>query len=729
MSKLEDVLRRSVERRVRAKETAPDAVAASLSEKISKTSGARVTTGEGTKKSSLDDIIRRGIENRQPDAFKEVDRIVNLPVVWGASPEDREAVQRHLVQAQAYDEGFRLHDIQCDAYLAYRDHGHVAAFVGVGWGKTIMDLLIAKAHSEMNVPGNSMLLVPPQVYSQLTEKDLPQARRLLNLAGVRFFGVQGTAKKRMQTASSGLKGCYIVPYSILSTRDAVKIIEAISPSLIIADEAHCLKNSKSARTKRIMKYVRDAGPSMAILSGTLTSKSVMDYYHLVHPMGEYNPLPMQRNIAVDWGSVLDSGADSGALKEKRTGPLTPLLDWAGRHTDLSVHYSIASFRAAYRARLQANPVVISSGDKELGTSLTLCPQDPTEVYGAGPDDELKEMISTVEDEWVAPNGDEIDFGMHLYKWLFELTAGFYNDLYWPTPETVAKRLRCDEKEAQRLLDLAEGHHTIVQAYNKSLREFLSRGTRRGLDTPMLVAAHMKRNGAEGVPDEMYRLWKEAHDLKAQNPDMPDRDSRVVRVDPYKVEAAKQWALKHGEGIIWYHHQGIGEWLHELMPDAIWCPAGDKHNRTIADSKGKLVIASITAHGTGKNLQFHRHQLFVQFPRPARDAEQTLGRLHRVGQEADELLVHILLNRGVTTPTFDDLNYAATLTDALYIQQTTGSRQKVVYAGYDPIPRVFSRAVLEERGLDQGLATLNARQQRMLDEKFDTSLDARKGKNS
>ena len=725
MSRLDDILNRSKKSRERALSKAPQAVATTLSEKIAATTKTEVVATSSKPRPSLDEIIRRGIETRTPDAFREVDRICGLPVSWGYSEEERERAQRHLVQAEAFEEGFRLHDIQCDCYLAFREHGHVAAFVGVGWGKTIMDLLIAKGHAESGTKSNSLLLVPPQVYSQLVEKDIPQARRLLNLSGVRFFGVQGSAKKRLQTAKSGLSGCYILPYSILSTRDGVKILEAINPGLIISDEAHSLKNSKSARTKRVMKYVRDNGPQMAILSGTLTSKSVMDYYHLVHPMGDYNPLPTQRNIAADWGSVLDSSADSSALKEKKTGPLDPLLNWARRHTDLDIRYTVQSFRAAYRERLRANPVVISSGDKELGTSLVLCPKDPLTVYGRGPSDELTEMVKRVEDEWVAPNGDEIDFGMHLYKWLFELSAGFYNDLYWPTKETVARRLGCSEGRAEELLNLAQHHHTILQAYNKELREFLSRGSRRGLDTPMLVAGHMARNGKEGVPDSMYALWKEAHDMKEKHSEMPERDSRVIRVDDYKIVAAKEWASNHKDGIIWYHHKGVGEWLHEMIPEALWCPAGDKHNRSIAESKGKLVIASITAHGTGKNLQFHKNQLFVQFPRPARDAEQTLGRLHRVGQESDELYVDILLNRGQNTPTFDDLNYAATLNDALYIQQTTGSRQKVIYAGYDPTPRVFTRAVLEERGLDQGLATLNARQQRLLDEKFDTSLQTRK----
>jgi hypothetical protein len=71
----------------------------------------------------------------------------------------------------------------------------------------------------------------------------------------------------------------------------------------------------------------------------------------------------------------------------------------------------------------------------------------------------------------------------------------------------------------------------------------------------------------------------------------------------------------------------------------------------------------------------------------------------MGQKADELVVC----QNFTT-LFDQLNFAACLNDALYIQQTTGNRQKLIYSQYDPLPKIFPSAILHERGYQNRLLT-------------------------
>ncbi len=143
-----------------------------------------------------------------------------------------------------------------------------------------------------------------------------------------------------------------------------------------------------------------------------------------------------------------------------------------------------------------------------------------------------------------------------------------------------------------------------------------------------------------------------------------------------------------------------------------CPAGESANKNILDhgNKSKVVIASLDAHGTGKNLQHFQHMCVVQWPRSARTAEQLLGRLHRRGQEADELPVTTC-----NSLLFDHMNMAACLNDALYIHQSTGDKQKLIYANYDPLPKIFPPAVLYQRGLE--VEKLTAEQEAMLTEKF------------
>jgi hypothetical protein len=122
------------------------------------------------------------------------------------------------------------------------------------------------------------------------------------------------------------------------------------------------------------------------------------------------------------------------------------------------------------------------------------------------------------------------------------------------------------------------------------------------------------------------------------------------------------------------------------------------------------------HGTGKNLQHYDEQFFLQFPRQADTLEQVLGRTHRNGQQADEMLP-------VTchTTDFDHQNLWACLIDSLYIHQTTGSRQKAIYASYDPMPRRFPTDFLRERGFTD-VAQLDREAKARLAEKFGESLD-------
>ncbi|MBL4769461.1 MAG: DEAD/DEAH box helicase [Rhodobacteraceae bacterium] len=676
---------------------APPAVAEALSK--AKAEAPRTIVVEPNQ---LQAFFTEAMGQKNPAAYAEVRRLVDMPVRFGHSEEARAEFQREVVMAHEYDKGFRLHDLQCDATLAYREHHTLFAPIGVGWGKTLITLLVA-AEAFAEGLDRTLLLVPPQVMAQLVKRDIPWARGKVNLRGCPFIPVVGSAKKRSILANSKKLGCYILPTSMLSTPSAEDLLEAINPKLIIGDEAHHLRNVRSsAKAKRIMRLIKATNPRVVWLSGTITAKSVMDYLHLVTPMGELSPLPLKYPTAAAWAAVLDADADP---HERNTGPIRPLLDWAMTKGGLKhLPSNGTGFRRAYSQRLLSNPAVVATGDKVLGVGLTLSHTFVSPSDGVEPGESLSVLQDQVALEWLSPSGDEISLAFHKYRWHYELSAGIYNDLYWPEAEDLAKRRKISEPEAEKLLDAAKEHHEYRQEYNKELRKWLQAHPRRGMDTPMLVGQDMHTHGAKNVGPDLFQAWREVKDREVATAHMPERLSRVVRVNDYKIKAAVKWAAQHKQGIIWYMNQGVGKWLQEVLPDALFCPAGPKHNETIIDPEtvDRVVIASISAHGTGKNLQFHENQLFVQWPRPAGTSEQTLGRLHRMGQLADDLTVDILAtskNMPEQEETFDELLYAAMLNDALYIQQTTGTRQKVIYGNYDPTPRMFPANVLEERGFE------------------------------
>lgn len=664
--------------------------------------------------------IEQKLNDRRRDAdpkrFAEIDRICGLALESLLAPEEKAVFDETRILAKAREAGFTLFDVQAGAIYAWERYNGLFAPIGVGWGKTLITLMAAQS-SWTRGKRKILLLVPANVYLQLVERDIPMARTKVPLS-VPFNRMGGKSMShRIAMAKSGRPGCYILPYSMLSTKDSTELLEGIRPDVVICDEAHYLKNRNAARTKRLMHLIDALQPEVAVLSGTITDKSIRDYHHLIRVALRDNcPLPLSAIMANDWASVLDSTADPSATQ---TGPLVPLLDWAVLNfPDDTIPMGVPGFRQAYKRRLQTAPGVIGTSDQEIGCSLIFHNQ-PVEGREARPGWEtLRKLDDDVVKLWVTPNGDEIEHAIHTYKWRFELSAGFYNQLIWPTADELAERRSIPVGTAEKLLDRAKEHHGLSQEYARLLRAWLDRHSRNGLDTPLLVASNMAQHGATYVGAELHSAWKRMHD--ADFPERPERDSSAVRVCDYKVAAAVEWAKSLPNdapgGIVWWWHQEMGAWVHEALVaagvDALLCEAGDVGTQRILDhgNVGKIMVASINGHGTGKNLQHFRNQIFLQWPRNCKIAEQTLGRLHRNGQEADEIVVELMNTTG-----FDAENFAATLNDAIYVQQTTGNRQKLIYGRHDPLPTIIPSHVLRERGFQN--RALDVNQARALEERF------------
>lgn len=673
----------------------------------------------------LQELVTKAATGTNPGDYQmaEVTRIVQLPLVLPMSDAEFEDFQYKHVQAPALREGFRLFRTQADMVNTYEKTGGGFFPVGVGWGKTLATLMIAQKAWDKGLR-KMVLLIPPQVVTQLRQTDIKWARQRVAIQyPIHFLHGRGVVQREAMT-KSGRVGLYVMPYSYLSTKDTTAMLEAIEPEIVIADEAHNLARRNSARTKRMMHYIETYSPEGVCLSGTITSKSVHDYYHLIRwSCGQDNPLPNAATLAQDWGNVLDAEVTAGGIYEVAsagTKTISPLLNWARQHFPRETFdYTVPSFRKAYSHRMNTSPRVVSSGDADIGVSLTLH-NEPVRDHKKHADwPKLEELLLQVTDEWKTPNGDEIEHAIHTWKWLNELSAGFYNELFWTDEDTLAKRRAIPVSEAASILERAKIRHAARQEYSKELRRWLEDVHIPKLDTPFLVESSMAQHGDRDVASSVYQLWKQWHSYDF--PGCPDRESRAVRICDYKIKRAVHWAenaIRHGGAILWVHHIEVGEWLMDelvaagLRDRAVHCPAGPIGNERILDPANgdKIIVASINGHGTGKNLQHFSQQCYVQWPRQATLAEQSLGRTHRNGQKADELIVHTM-----NTLDFDDVNFAACLNDALYIHQTTDNRQKVIYASYDPPPKIFPSLVLMERGLNAKILTKD--QEKALYDKF------------
>jgi hypothetical protein len=665
----------------------------------------------------------------------EIQRIVSIPVEPPLEAGDYDLVSEHYVRPE-YHGKFKLLPKQVEALLAYNDVGGVFGPIAVGAGKTLISLLIAddcyrnivveRYEGRGDRIPRVLLLVPPQVLAQLRGTDIPMCRKYTRFSCPVHL-VSGISRtKRMTLAKSQMRGLYVMTYSILQGQDASDMLELIQPSLIICDEAHCVSGARnSARAKRFKRYVDRHEPQVVALSGTMTSKSPKDYHYIARAcLKANNFLPNPVAMADAWATVIDSNASS--LSEFRstarpsTGPLLPLLAWAKEQfpkEDLPV--DLIGFRKAAALRMRTTPGVTKSKDDELGCSLYIENLPVAKDAWAACDGYAKqqELIKKLNDEWLTPDDDEIEEAMHVWKWRYEIEgAGFYNQLYWPNPDVLAKRKRVSEEEAKSILSRCREYHELRQEYNKHLREFLRYSARPHMDTPALVGGEMFRNGGQNVPEPLFRSWSKMK--QADFEQRIDRDSRAVRVCDYKIRhlvSTLPEVRKSAEGgglVVWYYHTEIGLWACEALKEAgieaVHCPAGPEWNEYLRDSgahRGKVLVCSVNAHGTGKNLQHGFNTCYyLQWPRPSVTAEQSIGRFHRTGQKADEVVVYTC-NSGE----FDEVTFGATLNDAAYTQQVMRDRQKLLYATYDPTPKTVPYTVLYEWGTNPKTLTEDGRE--------------------
>jgi hypothetical protein len=481
--------------------------------------------------------------------------------------------------------------------------------IGVGFGKSLLDLLV----SMVVVPKRcAVLLVPPNLKKQLLEKDWGYYAghwRLPNLAGGDWL-------------IPGRPVLHVVAYSELSGSRATDLLDTLVPDVVILDEAHSVRNRTAARTKRLFRYLKShVDTKVFAWSGTLTSRSLKDYAGLADvALGDFAPTPRAWPAVEEWAAALDP-ADF---------PSPP-----GRLSVFGV-----DVRLGYQRRVLESEGVVSSGDAtSCGASLTITER----VVNAPPS--IVNALQNLEATWSRPDNQEdyVD-AMSVARCARELSAGFYYRWRWPRmePKPVIDRWL----EARK-------------AWHKELREKLKFSAPH-MDSPLLLAraairwyegyTHIERNedGEEisrtAVPpgtrtgpqpvwaSESWREWKEVRDTAKP-------ETEAVWVDDFLVRDAAEW-LAEAPGLLWYEFDAFGRAVVSRAGAVHAAPGPDGDARVLKLTGEESVVASIRAHGTGKNLQAFSRNLVANPPSDGATWEQLIGRTHRAGQEADEITVEV-----------------------------------------------------------------------------------------
>jgi hypothetical protein len=550
----------------------------------------------------------------------------------------------------------KLNAVQGWALQEASEVGGLVASIGVGEGKTGIDILLAMA-----VPGirSAAVLVPPTLRAQLLLRDLPQWSahfQIPNLAGGRDF-------------VPGRPVLHVLSYNEVSLPKNSDLFSRIPDlDLLIADECHALSDLESARTKRFLRAFqhRSTPLKLGVQSGTLTRRGLKDFAHLTAlSLRENSPLPLSRPVVDEWGKAIDSGDWQNPVP----APPGALLALCGE-PEAKIEDDLERVRAGFQRRLAETPGVVVTRNADLpGCSVEIEERKlKLPLY-------LAEMIARVQDTSERPDGEELIEKIEVHQVCDQLASGFFYRYRYPHGESA---------------ELIDRWFAARKAWRKLVRQELQRRSSEGYDSPALVMRAAIRwihgytfeghkiasktvSGPLPVVDAPeWSKWSEIHKQVR-----PVRDA--VWIDEFALRDSLDWA-RAKPGIVWVDHVEFAGRLgvvarREKVDLPIYLGGEQSSIDIVAEKGSRSIVASILAHGEGKNLQraFWRN-LVAHPPGSGKTWEQLIGRTHRQGQPSDVVSVEVY-------------RYAATmrgawskaLNEARYIQQTGGSAQRLCFA--------------------------------------------------
>ncbi len=505
--------------------------------------------------------------------------------------------------------------------------GGLLAPIGVGWGKTLIDLLtpLAFKYYDANVD-TSVLVVPAGLAVQL-ESDYVYYGQHFKMPQIVFHGIDylNTCQKldTRVPLDRGAPTVHVLSYTRLSRPESTSWLEReLKPHAIIADECHRLRSAglpknKGATGSRVWRYMEDVAPHTKFvgLSGSMTAKKIQDYWHLSKwALRGGSPLPVNEDVVNEWGTALnpsDNPADPGRLMQ---------LCEEGEH-----------LYAGFKRRIAETVGVVTTAAPAVDVALRLIERPAPPIPPI-----VKQYLADLRESSLRPDGEELFTALEIAECAMQLALGFYYRWIYP------------DCEFPRDKELVEAWKKARKEYFREVRNFLKE-PQEHMDSPRLVmnAAERfydlrpKKKGLPVWESEFFPAW---HKIRGQ----VRAETQAVCFNDYIVRDIVAWGQQH-KGVIWYEHDAIGEWVSKLasesgtpMPKygggklAKEMMLGNPKKGTTGEDGSRSIICSVSAHGTGTNgLQHRFHECLLLHISPDPNAvEQTLGRTHRPGQNRD-----------------------------------------------------------------------------------------------
>lgn len=405
------------------------------------------------------------------------------------------------------------------------------------------------------------------------------------------------------------------------------------PDLIVADEAHKLKDPRSKVAGRLRDMFRAFPECVFVpLTGSASGRSMLEYWHyLPWALHGRSPVPRKEREAKIWALATDEKIPDEARIEP--GALLQL----GKHDPADP--PVTQARKAYQDRLVSTPGVVSTLEDIPSIGLQI---RATELpLPAG----LCRAVAEMRRTWATPGGESFSDGRDLYRHSVTLGAGVYYKWDPPAP--------------QDWLDARREWHAFA-------RDFLSRQRKYDSNVHVAQLIDLGKLADRGV----LARWRAIEPAFVPNP-VP------VWVDDTTLKYAADWLVREA-GLVWVAQHSVGVRLSELTGAPFFSTGGvDPAGRQVSQCSGPMIV-SMHSCREQKNLQYaHYKNLLLTVPPRGDWLEQLFGRTHRDGQPEDDVFGEILLT---TKESYRCL--AQCVRDARRTWDQDGQPQKMCYANRD-----------------------------------------------
>lgn len=418
---------------------------------------------------------------------------------------------------------------------------------------------------------------------------------------------------------------------------------------VLVSNCHRISRRQNSSTNRILRYFsknNHKSPRLCAWSGTLVKKSLRDIAHLsTFSLGMNSPYPIDPNEVDRWANVIDPQ------------PMPDTDSATARALGDAFGYDL---RRGLQARVSETYGVITTRGSSASASMSMHERKIDKIPEI-----IREKLSGVRNDLQRPDGEPLVEDLEIARCAREVGSGFH--YYWFYQEWANAKTDEERYDIEVKID---NWFNCRKAFMKELRAKLTYPSVH-MDSPMLCSNAAERawrvpryDGDLPVwPSETWPAWSAVKD-KVQH------ESRTMWIDEYLARDAAEWGREH-RGIIWYLNSAFGKKVAEIL--GVHCHGGgpDAEAAIMAESGKQTIVASIKAHGSGRDGLQHKfsEQLIAEIPSSNSIFEQLLGRLCRDGQKEDSISTWVYLH---VTENKDALRNA--IREAEFVEQSTGNGQ-------------------------------------------------------